>query len=331
MIYNYRNFFWDGISLLQKLTPVRAWNYFLISLSYRISLWTKKPRVWGLPFSVSFETSAICNLKCPECALGTGNTYRKNNYPGPSFIANQLVALRRQSFYCNLYFQGEPFLNPQIFDIIHSVVSNNYYSVISTNGHFLSDDNCLKILGSGLNKLIVSLDGIDKQAYEKYRRGGDFYKVISGIRRISDLKKERRSRNPLIVVQFLVNKANEHQLSGAASFVSDLGADILEFKSMQIYSEQGFMDFKPLADQYNRYRVNRKLNRQRRCFRLWSHLVFTSDGIMVPCCFDKKPQYPMTSGRAKELEEWKSESFMEFRRRVLTGKGIPEICSNCMV
>jgi MoaA/NifB/PqqE/SkfB family radical SAM enzyme len=330
MILNYRSFFWDGISLLLKLTPGRLWNYIKLALSYHVSVLTQKPRVCGLPFSVSFETSAICNLKCPECALGTGNTIRRNKSLQASFISMQLEALRKQAFYCNLYFQGEPFLNPQIIDIIRMTKSYGYYSVISTNGHFLSEDHCHKILSGGLNKLIISLDGIDESTYEKYRKGGDFNLVISGIRRICAMKKEKKSRYPLIVVQFLVNKANEHQLSAAGLFVRDLGADILEFKSMQIYSEEGLKDFKPEADKYNRYHITRKLTKRKRCFRLWSHVVFTSDGIMVPCCFDKKPDHPISPNGSGILEGWRSKDFMTFRHKVITGIEMPEICSNCL-
>lgn len=330
MIIQYRNYFYDGISLLKKLTPGRIWNYIKILLSFWLSKRRKHPYIWAGPFSLSFETASVCNLKCPECLAGQGKVMRKRKLMEPDLAQKLLELHRKEAFYCNLYFQGEPFLHPEIYSIIRLADERKYYSVISTNGHFLDEQNCQKIIDSGLSRLIVSLDGIEQQSYEAYRKGGNLEKVASGIKRLSATKKQRNSSHPLLVVQFLVNKANEHQLKEVTAYVKKLGADTMELKSMQIYTDAGKKEFTPQNSRYNRYsdKTRRKATPSG-CFRLWSHMVITSDGDWVPCCYDKIPEYGMNGKEELTKAVWKSPAMQNFRKSLLTGEGLPSFCSNC--
>ncbi len=249
-------------------------------------------------------------------------------------VKEKLNLHRKQAFYCNLYFQGEPFLNPQLAEIITLAKSMNYYSVVSTNGHFLDEKNCIRIIESGLDKLIISLDGIDSDSYSQYRSGGHFNKVTEGIRLMAKTKKQLNKRNPLLVVQMLVNKSNEHQLDKARQFVKNLGADMLEFKSMQIYTVAGRKQFEPSGKNFNRYIGKSKTNisgsnKKSICFRLWSHVVYTSDGLMVPCCYDKKPDYIISGEDESGNSPWMSKKMQDFRAKLLSKDEVPEICRNC--
>jgi radical SAM protein with 4Fe4S-binding SPASM domain len=67
-----------------------------------------------------------------------------------------------------------------------------------------------------------------------------------------------------------------------------------------------------------------------RCRRLWETAVINSDGIVVPCCFDKLATYPMgTAGEQDFARIWKNRSYTEFRKRVLTARDNNMICTNC--
>ena len=335
MIFDYRAYIYDKLRLLGKVNFYRIINYIGIQISYNLSRILKKPLLWSYPFSLNFETSSACNLRCPECMTGMNKTIRQRKLMDSSLLKEKLNIHKKHAFYCNLYFQGEPFLHPEIYEMIKMVHSSGLYTVISTNGHFLNKPNCLKIIDSGLDRLIVSLDGIDADAYNQYRINGIFDKVVDGIRTMAVSKKKTGKNNPILVVQMLVNKTNEGQVEAAKKFIKQLGADMLEFKSMQIYSETGKEKFIPVDGKYNRY-PNRQdqsfdgKNNQGACFRLWSHAVYTSDGIMVPCCYDKKPEYGVNGKEeysGKNL--WKSKSMQTFRYRQLKKVNRPKICYNC--
>jgi MoaA/NifB/PqqE/SkfB family radical SAM enzyme len=251
-----------------------------------------------------------------------------------AMVKEKLNLYHKHAFYCNLYFQGEPFLNPQLAEIINLSKSMNYYTVVSTNGHFLDEKNCIRIIESGLDKLIVSLDGIDSNSYSNYRLGGIFSKVTEGVRQVAETKKRLKKEYPLLVVQMLVNKTNEHQLDKARQFVKNLGADMLEFKSMQIYTDEGQKLFTPSGKKFNRYFQKNKTARSQSdrkgvCSRLWSHVVYTSDGFMVPCCYDKKPEYIISGENRLSQNLWMSEQMQDFRTRLFKKDEVPGICRNC--
>ncbi|MBI3582259.1 MAG: hypothetical protein HY098_09355, partial [Nitrospinae bacterium] len=72
---------------------------------------------------------------------------------------------------------------------------------------------------SGLDRLIISIDGTTQETYEHYRVGGELQKVIEGTKNILTWKKKLRSKKPYVIFQFLVVRPNEHQ----AEEVKNLG------------------------------------------------------------------------------------------------------------
>ncbi len=334
MIFHLGSYISNQLRLLAKLNTARMLNYLKIQASLGISGILSRPVVWSQPFSVHLETASVCNLKCPECITGMKLTNRSSKLMDVELVKEKLKLHQKHAFYCNLYFQGEPFLNLQLAEIIKLTKDMNYYSVVSTNGHFLNEKKCISIIESGLDKLIVSLDGIDSESYSKYRSGGFFSKVTQGISQMAKTKKELNKRNPLLVVQMLVNKTNEHQLDKARRFVKDLGADMLELKSMQIYTDEGRKQFLPSGKKFNRYSgKNRNYSSHSHnkgvCKRLWSHVVYTSDGLMVPCCYDKKPEYIINGENRVNSNLWRSEQMQDFRSKLFKNEEVPEICRNC--
>jgi len=329
MIINLRPLLKERLSLVSKLNFSRMANYLKILAGYRLSILIKKPIVLGKPFALQVETASLCNLKCPECMAGRGATQRNRKYSDIEFVNGVLDHFREYSFYCNLYFQGEPFLNPNIYELIESARLMRYFSVISTNGHFLSEKSCTRIIESGLDRIIISLDGTDQGSYSKYRINGQFSKVTRGIRTLSEIRKKTGTLHPLIVIQFLVNNSNEHQLKDARILAKQLGADILKFKSMQVYSEEGIKAYIPKNPKYDRYSGLRSKG-SRSCFRLWGSMVFTSDGKVVPCCYDKIPEYILGESSVNPITIWQSADYNNLRQSILKGDKRPAICNNCI-
>jgi MoaA/NifB/PqqE/SkfB family radical SAM enzyme len=336
MILHYRNVVADAFRLLKRLTLRRAFNYLNIQGGYLYSRMSGKARVWAHPFSVSAETAAVCNLRCPECIAGLGQTRREHSRMELSMFQKALKAHSRHAFYANLYFQGEPFLNPRLEEMISHAAACGYYTSLSTNGHFLDPERCRSVIGAGLDRMIISLDGLTSESYTFYRVGGSLDRVVSGIRNLVAARRELRTRHPLIEIQFLVNSRNIHELPGLRQFVRELGADKLTLKRMQVYDDKGAEKFLPDDRRYNRYisarggRKGRQALKRGPCYRLWSHAVYTSDGLLVPCCYDKVPEFPIGGLDQKKPEAlWFAPGMNAFRQQVMDRReGIP-ICCNC--
>jgi MoaA/NifB/PqqE/SkfB family radical SAM enzyme len=91
-----------------------------------------------------------------------------------------------------LYFQGEPFMNTDIFRMIKYASERRLYTVISSNGQFLDNETTGKIMESGLDRLIISVDGTDQSTYEQYREGGDLNIILEN--KMNALKSQEIAR-----------------------------------------------------------------------------------------------------------------------------------------
>ena len=194
----------DTINLLSKLTLRRAWNGLRVLSSYYISKWTKRPMQWGYPVSISFEPTTSCNLRCPECPSGLRAFTRPTGMLKEDFFSKTVDQISKDLLYLVFYFQGEPYLNPGFLDMVRYASSKGIYTATSTNAHYLNDANAKKTVESGLDRLIISIDGTTQDVYQQYRVGGNLNKVLEGARNIVKWKRELKSKTPFVFFQFLV-------------------------------------------------------------------------------------------------------------------------------
>jgi radical SAM protein with 4Fe4S-binding SPASM domain len=310
-------------------------NIVLVYIGYWLSVICKKVFAWGYPYAVSIETSAVCNLNCPECPTGKNNLGREQGlmtYPDFTQIIDKV---EKHAVYLNLSLQGEPFLNKDIFKMIRYANEKNLFTSLSTNGHFLNSTTTAEIINSGLKRLIVSVDGTDQKTYEIYRKGGTLNSVLEGIKILSNQKKENLATYPEIVIQFIVFKHNEHQIDEIKKIGKQIGANKIEIKSAQLDISKNESELLPTTEKYSRYTLSGselkiKSKLPNRCFRVWETLVITWNGNVVPCCFDKSATYVMGNILKTELSDvWKSLAFNNFRKNILTNRKKTSICCNC--
>lgn len=291
---------------------------------------------WGYPISISFEPTNFCNLRCPECPSGLRSFTRPTGMLQTDFFRATIDEMHRELLYLVFYFQGEPYLNPKFLDMVKYATDKKIYTATSTNAHYLTDDNARKTIESGLDRLIISIDGTTQEVYEQYRVGGQLQKVIDGARNIVKWKKELNSKKPFVVFQFLVVRPNEHQIEEVKKLGREIGVDDVWFKTAQIYDyENDPNQLIPTREEYSRYKrtangVRFKGRVQNQCWRLWHDPVITWDGLVAPCCFDKDAQYRMGNLRSQGFREiWKNGEYRQFRAKILKGRKEIDICANC--
>jgi radical SAM protein with 4Fe4S-binding SPASM domain len=327
----------DTINLLSKLTARRLWNGVKVLSSYYLSKWTKKAVQWGYPVSISFEPTTSCNLRCPECPSGLRAFTRPTGMLENDFFKQTIDQLSGDLLYLIFYFQGEPYLNPAFLDMVAYANRKGIYTATSTNAHYLDDRNARKTVESGLDRLIISIDGTTQGVYEQYRVGGRLEKVLEGARNIVKWKKELRSRTPFVFFQFLVVKPNEHQLDDIRRLAAEVGVDQVRFKTAQVYDYKNDPNqLIPDNSKYSRYRKDAagefqfKNALDNHCWRLWHATVITWDGLVVPCCFDKDASHPLGSLKENSFREiWFDKRYNEFRAQLLNSRSSIDICTNC--
>lgn len=304
--------------------------------SYIISKSTKKANHKGLPFSLSIEPTTACNLGCPECPSGLKQFTRPTGKLNLELHQVMIEQLKKSVFYINYYFQGEPFLHPKFLDLIVEAKRNKIYTATSTNAHFIDEKKAEEIVESGLDRLIISIDGLTQATYENYRVHGKLSKVIEGTKHLLAAKKKLNSSTPHLIFQFLAVKPNEHEIPEVFKLGKEMKIDEVRIKSAQLYDYENGNPLMPENEKYSRYKLQAdgtyklKYKTGNHCWRMWSSSVFTWDGKVVPCCFDKDAKHVLGSLENRSFNEiWNDKQYIAFRQAVLTGRNQIDICKNC--
>ncbi|AHF16825.1 radical SAM/SPASM domain-containing protein [Niabella soli] len=327
----------DSLNLLSKLTPRRVWNGLKVYSSYQVGRLLKKDIQWGYPVSVSFEPTTSCNLRCPECPSGLRAFTRPKGMLQKDFFTKTIDEIHKELLYLIFYFQGEPYLNPGFLDMVQYASSKKIYTATSTNGHYMTSEMAKRTVESGLDRLIISLDGTTQDVYEQYRVGGNINKVLDAARHIVKWKKELKSKTPYVFFQFLVVKPNEHQIEDVKKLAEEIGVDDIRFKTAQVYDYQTDPNqLIPTINKYRRYKKNddgtysTKKKIAGSCWKMHHANVITWDGLVVPCCFDKDATYRLGNLKEQSFKEiWNSGPYKKFRKDLSSGRGNIEICANC--
>lgn len=327
----------DTVNFLGKLTLRRFVNMAKVYSSYQLSKWTRKSIQWGMPISISFEPTTSCNLRCPECPSGLRAFTRPTGMLKKDFFTETIDQLAKDLSYLVFYFQGEPFLNPDFLNMVQYAASKKIYTATSTNAHYLTDAVAKRTVESGLDRLIISIDGTTQDVYQQYRVGGRLDKVLQGAGHIVKWKKVTGSKTPFVIFQFLVVRHNEHQIEAVRKLAQEIGVDQVRLKTAQVYDfENDPNHLIPTLPQYSRYKkdgngkMKFKGNNQQHCWRLWHDPVITWDGAVVPCCFDKDAKHKLGDLKQQSFRElWKQGTYNHFRSRVLQSRQNIDICSNC--
>lgn len=325
-----------------RLLASRAFNQLRCWTSYALSL-CGVVRVRHLPTFVSVEPANFCQLRCPECPVGKrerASSVASSFMPMPLF-ERVLSELQTAVHTMQFYFQGEPLLNRQLPEMIAKAHQVGLYTIVSTNAQSLTRSTAEALVKSGLNRIIVSIDGFSEESYAAYRVGGSLQRALEGLRQLSNAKAKYDSRIR-IELQVLRLKTNEHEWQWIRKHYKQLGATHLVFKTAQLYDYEHGHALMPSQAKYSRYRLTKdgtyRLHASwlRRhwvntpCYRLWSGCVVTTTGQVLPCCYDKAAQHALgTLAQSTFADIWFGKKADDFRGSVLKKGNRIAICQSC--
>ncbi len=321
--------------VLRALTPRRAANAGLNVLSFFLSGILRRPVVWGLPTIINIEPTNLCNLRCPLCVTGSGRMQRPVGRIDFQLLKKMIDETAEHALYVTLYHQGEPYLHREFNEMVAYAKSKGLYVTTSSNAHFFSPPEAEAVVRSGLDSMIISLDGVTPESYRRYRVGGDLERVLQGMRNLTAAKRNLKRRTPFLFLQFLVMKHNEHEIPLVRQLAEELEVDRLLIKTVEVSSAEEAAEWLPEEERYRRYRFeNGRLKVKQGtglCPRPWLTTLLDWDGAVVPCCFDKNGKYAFGSlaDGSSFVSIWKNDAYQAFRRRILLDRSDVDICRNC--
>ncbi len=208
--------------------PKKIFNVLRAELERR----KKKTILSSSPFILHIEPTNYCNLRCPNCKTGTGmNTQEKGNLKFEDFkkviddLKDKLILVRLDGV-------GESLLNKDFIKMVRYASDCKIITSVSTNFVSLGKPEIDELVDSGLDYLIISLDGATKEVYEKIRVGAKFEKIIENIKYLVEAKNKRKQKTPFIETQFILFKdQNAEELQPVKDLSLSLGVDRLLVKT----------------------------------------------------------------------------------------------------
>jgi radical SAM protein with 4Fe4S-binding SPASM domain len=329
----------DGVPLNKIL------NWILVEAS----VYLRPSRPWGMPTHLQVEPTNHCNLKCTLCPVADG-LERTSGHMDPGVIKKIIDEIGEYLFFVLFWDWGEPFLNDKIYEMISLTKKRGIRTATCTNGHALADkENAEKTVRSGLDTLIVAIDGTTQESYERYRRGGNLETVLRGIRNVVRLRGELKSETPLVNLRFIVMKDNEGEVPGLELFARNSGADVLTMMKLNpyiddIYSE-GTSDksdkkerdslFLPSGVEHKRFKAppgsdSRVRLKRNPCKHLWNNPVIHWNGTVCPCCYDFNEKYPLGDLERDSFKEiWYGAAYRRMRSEFRSRWEEMPLCREC--
>jgi radical SAM protein with 4Fe4S-binding SPASM domain len=288
----------------------------------------------GGPETGMIEPTNLCNLTCPTCPTGTGKIPPRPQMTLASFdIA--LAALTPKLRNLALWNYGEPLLNRDLPAMIANAKKAGVGVVkVSSNVHFLDGARGRALLESGLDVLILSVDGASQATYQTFRRDGDFDKVATSVAWLCAEKKRRGLAKPRIELQFIAMRHNEHELPEMHRLAREWGVDALRVKTVGA-DDEATKNLVPVSRLLSRYEDDAVTPNVRHpfCTMAWDHTVVNVDGSVTPCCYlrpDMGDEFVMGNVFESSWPTiWRGERYRAFRAAMLDGRSAMPVCNRC--
>ncbi len=326
--------------------PIRKITNWILTES---SVVFKPSRPWGLPTILQVEPTSRCNLRCTVCPVGSGLGRPAGDMDLPMF-RQILDELGKALLMIMFWDWGEPFLNPNAYEMIRAARQAGIKVVCSTNGHVFSDgEHARRAVECGLDEIVFSVDGITQETYERNRRGGSLETVLKGIERVVAEKRRLRSDTPIVNFRFIVMKHDEHEIPRLKDFASSLGVDVLTLRKFHFVPGTGERieqapdrkageDGRGLVPSESEYQLplipedgQQPLRVDRNpCKNLWNCPTIHWDGTVCSCFMDYTENRPLGSLREQSFREiWNGEPYRRLRRAFRDDwKRVP-LCRDC--
>ncbi len=304
-------------------------------LKSTLSLAKGSTRITGRPMNVTIEPTNACNLECPVCETGAGVLGRETGHMTLEQFRSIVNRVGPHTNTLMFYFMGEPFLNPQAYDMIqYAKKAGIPFIETCTNGDFV---NAEKIVASGLDKVSFQIGGITQETHVGYRVRGQLDRVLKNLRETIRVRNEARS--PLrIEVGFILMKHNEHEVDEFRRSMLALGADdtvVIDPCVRTIEQGKQFLPTNTLHWIYDEGAFARGVLRPKVlpdnvCPWIYYSIAIHVNGNVVPCCRDPRGEEVMGNILEQDLDTiWNGPQFVRLRERIQRDQGSVGICRLC--
>lgn len=275
------------------------------------------------PFSLRIENTNYCNGKCFMCPYPTmirkKGTMSKDLYKK---IIDQAVKLDIK--YINLHNFGEPLADKDFAWRVNYAKSKNIQRLsTNTNGTLLTQKLSKDLIKYGLDELYISVDAFTKKTYQKIRIGLNYDLVQKNIKYLVKLKKQLKSNNPKIILDFLEFNLNKHETN---KFIKKWEKIVDEVCISQIHDWSN----------KKKLNVNLPINNyvefsQSPCRLPFTEMLINWDGTVSLCCQDIDGEVILGDVNNESIQKiWQNKKYQQIRQKHLKLQtNNLKLCQNC--
>lgn len=314
-----------------KPNPQKLLNYLL----NKISKFLICDYALGMPHQFLLEITNLCNLHCQLCPTGNGSL--KRNKIMMTFDNFKKIIDKMSGYLIEINFAGfgEPFLNEDIYRMLEYIKNKGIFIRIYTNLLCLDKFGLERIVDYKVDKLVVSLDVPNANLYFRYKGADGFNKVMDNLRCLLEIKRQRRQKNPLVDLQFIMMKDNVTQIDSVKQIAKDIGVNTLSLKTPNLYlcNSDNYSNLELeehfLSKDFNRYDFNN--SRILPCPWVWERLIIYANGDIGPCCYDAQGDYIFGNIFLEDIGNiWNNKKYRIFRKGRVDNTNNNQLCSMCM-
>lgn len=327
---------YDRLVFSRRSVPVKKLANRLLC---RVEGGLKAGRPLSYPLALQLEPTIVCQLDCPYCPRVKATAGMKHGHMEWSNYTRLLEEVGHYLGAIAFWQWGEPLLHPRIADMIKLAHSYGIITFMSTNAQFEPGDvDVPALVASGLDMLIISMDGTRQETYEKFRAGGQIERLKRFARAVIEEKKRVHNKDLVINIRIVATSENEAEIEEVRQFAQEAGADIFSVKSVSLYYDDSPDDPRLPVDinlRSYQYRGREEAQRYRRlrnkCRKPWSWPTLRYDGTLLFCECDHRMEARLGNVFQSSFKEvWQGETAQNLRKHFHRNGQIDfEFCQRC--
>lgn len=275
-------------------------------------LYPKLNHVSAFPVHVDFETSSLCNMRCPMCFRPHRADKNDGNMDFDLYCKAIDECVRHNLYSIRLSWRGEPTMNPKFIEMVRYAKQAGIKEVSAlSNGLLLEGDYARQLVEAGIDYLSLSIDGLYEE-YDRIRKPAKFQETVERIRQLRKLRKSHGNGFPRIKVNTIWSQVQDRAEEYYDIF--DPLADIISFNPDYDYSEEACAVPASHCCQYPFQRLSVKWN-----------------GDVPMCISDWDSEFVLGNIKECSLQSiWQGETLQQIRNDHMSGgvqKYVP--CRKC--
>ncbi len=271
------------------------------------------------PMILDIETTNRCNLNCVQCPH---QKMTREQGDMPPFMYTEIVteAAKRGCKGVRFILFGEPLLHPRLFKMITFAHRKGLLTHLTTNGVLLHRWNVDAILKSGLDSLVISMQGIDKAGYEQLR-GPHYDEVIHNLKYIANF-----DNRPFITLTTTVLDEQEPDISVFKGYWA-AWADKVDVWETHLGAVKGLERVQPFLS-----RERKHPPASHPCNDVFNKMNLLWNGDAIICCDICQMDTPHILGHfpTESLYDiWHGNRLNRIREAIVKWNAYPISCTNC--